>query len=305
MTLFTREFAGDNALANAELVALFGSARTVSYPKPSRLIERIGQIATRPAVDDVVLDFFAGSGTTGHAVINLNRTDGGRRKYLLVEKGDYFESVLVPRIAKCVYSDRWQAGRPLPGHGVGQLFKYLRLETFEEALCRSEADEQKPSCHQVDLLETLIYRLGLRVEHRQHGNCQDAGDLREAWPILRCFSSFGPMSQVGRQKDWQTFSQALQPVKATWAESMFASPMPGRASWGEARRRNMRYRRCIGRPTSSAAIHCLLPSAYCLLPTAHRLAAQSSVIQVRRSVNEDVELLPHIKRARRDSRSNK
>ena len=45
VTLFTREFAGDNALANAELVALFGGVREVSYPKPTRLVERIGQIA--------------------------------------------------------------------------------------------------------------------------------------------------------------------------------------------------------------------------------------------------------------------
>ena len=47
-----------------------------------------------------VLDYFAGSGTTGHAIINLNREGGGKRKYTLVEMGDYFDTVL-----KCSSSD--------------------------------------------------------------------------------------------------------------------------------------------------------------------------------------------------------
>ena len=103
-TLFTRDFAGDNMVANAELNALFGEGRAISYPKPTILIKRIAQITTRPRTGDVVLDFFAGSGTTAHAVINLNREDGGRRKYILVEMGEYFDTVLVPRIKKVVYS---------------------------------------------------------------------------------------------------------------------------------------------------------------------------------------------------------
>lgn len=52
----------------------------------------------------LVLDYFGGSGTTAHAVINLNRSDGGKRKYILVEMGEYFDTVLKPRIQKVVYS---------------------------------------------------------------------------------------------------------------------------------------------------------------------------------------------------------
>jgi adenine-specific DNA-methyltransferase len=137
-TLFTRAFAGDNAMANAELRALFGAGRPVSYPKPSRLIERILEIATTPGGEDIVLDFFAGSGTTGQAVINLNRRDGGRRKYVLIEQADYFCSVLVPRLTKTVYASQWQAGRPTSQDGISQAFQYVRLETFEEALCRED-----------------------------------------------------------------------------------------------------------------------------------------------------------------------
>ena len=133
-TLFTRDFAGDNMVANAELNALFGEGRAISYPKPTILIKRIAQITTRPRTGDVVLDFFAGSGTTAHAVINLNREDGGRRKYILVEMGDYFETVLLKRIKKVVYSDNWKNGKPQKGKGISHFFKYLYLEQYEDTL---------------------------------------------------------------------------------------------------------------------------------------------------------------------------
>ena len=83
---------------------------------------------------DVVLDYFAGSGTTGHAVINLNREDGGRRKYILVEMGEHFEDVLLPRIKKAVYSKDWKEGKPVSREGVTQFFKYMRLESYEDTL---------------------------------------------------------------------------------------------------------------------------------------------------------------------------
>jgi len=87
----------------------------------------------------LVLDFFAGSGTTGHAVINLNREDGGSRKYILVEMGEYFDTVLKPRIQKVVYSKEWKDGKPKPDkegnlNGISHCFKYLRLESYEDTL---------------------------------------------------------------------------------------------------------------------------------------------------------------------------
>ena len=90
-----------------------------------------------PAINSnsgVVLDYFAGSGTTGHAVIEVNRSDNGNRKYLLVEMGDYFDSVLVPRIKKVVYSREWRRGKPVSSLGSSHAFKYYRLEQYEETL---------------------------------------------------------------------------------------------------------------------------------------------------------------------------
>jgi len=87
-----------------------------------------------PKEDGLVLDYFAGSGTTCHAVLNLNREDGGHRKFILVEMGRYFDTVLLPRIKKAVYSTDWKDGKPLSQNGVSQMFKYIHLESYEDTL---------------------------------------------------------------------------------------------------------------------------------------------------------------------------
>lgn len=82
----------------------------------------------------IALDYFSGSGTTGHAVINLNRQDGGHRKYILIEMGEYFDTVTKPRIEKIIYSEDWKDGKPVSRKGSSHAFKYLRLESYEDAL---------------------------------------------------------------------------------------------------------------------------------------------------------------------------
>lgn len=69
--------------AKKEVNALFEAAEVFSTPKPIRLVRRALQIATQS--EDIILDFFAGSGTTGHAVMQQNAEDGGRRRYVLVQ----------------------------------------------------------------------------------------------------------------------------------------------------------------------------------------------------------------------------
>lgn len=81
-----------------------------------------------------VVDIFAGSGTTGHAVINLNRADNGKRKYILVEMGTYFDTVTKPRIQKVIYSEDWNNGKPVSRKGSSHCFKYMRLEQYEDTL---------------------------------------------------------------------------------------------------------------------------------------------------------------------------
>ena len=94
-----------------------------------------------------VLDYFAGSGTTGHAVINLNREDGGERKFILVEMGQYFDTVLLPRIKKVTFSPEWKDGKPQREVTVEEaersprIVKYLRLESYEDALDSIQFDQ--------------------------------------------------------------------------------------------------------------------------------------------------------------------
>ena len=104
------------------------------------LLQRV--ITWNTSVGEIVLDYFAGSGTTGHAVINLNQQDNGHRKYVLVEVGDHFNTVLLPRIKKVVYSPDWKGGKPVSRSGSTQLFKYIRLESYEDTLDSLEVKQR-------------------------------------------------------------------------------------------------------------------------------------------------------------------
>lgn len=112
---------------------IFGELNTFSYPKSIHAVEDALRV-TSLKKDGTVLDFFGGSGTTGHAVINLNREDNGKRKYILVEMGEHFDTALKPRIQKIIYSKDWKDGKPLTREGSSHIFKYIHLESYEDAL---------------------------------------------------------------------------------------------------------------------------------------------------------------------------
>ena len=113
--------------------------------KPLAFLLHVLSLArVRQKKNSTTLDYFAGSGTTAHAVIDLNRQDGGKRKYILIEMGDHFDTVLKPRIEKVVYSPDWKDGKPTaPEKGISHCFKYLRLESYEDALNNLEVDGTK------------------------------------------------------------------------------------------------------------------------------------------------------------------
>lgn len=124
---------GHNQEATKELVALFGDSDVFTNPKPVRLIKRILTLASKD--NGVILDYFAGSGTTGDATINLNReNEASKRKYILCEMGQYFNTVTKPRIQKVIYSKDWKDGKPVSREGSSHCFKYLRLEQYEDTL---------------------------------------------------------------------------------------------------------------------------------------------------------------------------
>ena len=96
--------------------------------------------AATSGTGDLVIDYFSGSGTTGHAIINLNREDGESRKFILVEMDHCFDTVLLPRIKKVAFSPDWKKGKPsFASASEGEshtpkIVKYMRLESYEDAL---------------------------------------------------------------------------------------------------------------------------------------------------------------------------
>ena len=126
---------------------LFGET-VFTNPKPVSLISRMVQLGTHE-LNHTILDYFAGSGTTGHAVINLNREDGGKRKFILVEMADYFDTVLVPRLKKVTFTPEWKDGKPKrlatqeEAKRSPRILKVIRLESYEDALNNLEVKRTK------------------------------------------------------------------------------------------------------------------------------------------------------------------
>lgn len=117
----------------AEIESLFGDSRAFLFPKPAGLIKPLIEIA-KLSDDEIILDFFAGSGTTADAAIHLNREDDCNRKYILVEIGDCFESIMKKRIMKITFSNKWKDGIPQNCEGISQMVKYQYLENYEDSL---------------------------------------------------------------------------------------------------------------------------------------------------------------------------
>jgi len=117
------------------------------YCHPISLYETLVGAATSE-YREMVLDYFAGSGTTGHAVLNLNREDGGQRKFILVEMAQYFDTVLLPRIKKVTFSPEWMDGRPRRMATAEEVvrsprvIKIIRMESYEDALNNIAFDEK-------------------------------------------------------------------------------------------------------------------------------------------------------------------
>lgn len=137
---------GTNLLTN-----IFGSSGLFSFPKSLYTVQTAIEAGTFLDEKSIYLDFFAGSGTTGHAVINLNREDGGNRKFILVEMGEYFDSVTKRRIQKVIYSKDWKDGKPISREGISNMFKYIRLESYEDTLYNLKINLTQ---EQLSLLET-------------------------------------------------------------------------------------------------------------------------------------------------------
>lgn len=175
ITLFSRKFAGDSSQAKKELSSLLGVGSIFDYPKPSLLVKRLLQISTRD--NDIVLDFFAGSSTTAHAVMDLNREDGGSRKFVMMqvpEKIDESEEAFshgYKDIAEVSRKRIVAAGEKICGDevGVDVGFRYFYVDTanMEEVFYAPDAISQTSLAGLVDNIkadrssEDLVFQVML------------------------------------------------------------------------------------------------------------------------------------------------
>jgi adenine-specific DNA-methyltransferase len=139
VTWWDYKFAGSTRRARAEIKDLFEGERGLETIKPVQLVRRLLELVSEPDADDIILDSFAGSGTTGHAVLALNAEDGGNRRFIMVEQEDYAESLTAERIRRVINGVPSARDEALQ-QGYGGSFSFFRLGEAlnEEALLTGE-----------------------------------------------------------------------------------------------------------------------------------------------------------------------
>ncbi len=120
-----------------ELLGELLKDNSFSYPKPLELIQHLLRIYTNE--NDIILDSFAGSGTTAHAVLELNKEDGGNRKFILIEQEDYANTITAERVRRVINGVETAKNETLK-NGLGGTFSYFKLgEPIEmESILRGE-----------------------------------------------------------------------------------------------------------------------------------------------------------------------
>ena len=170
----------DGRLGAYSLQSQFGrNGDFFENPKPPQLLRRLLSFASAPG--STVLDYFAGSGTTAQSILEIVRTTGVPMRFILVEMGDYFDTVLLPRTKKVTFTPEWKGGKPKrlatpeEAERSPHIVKVVRLESYEDALNNLETRRTKqqqllldaPEAQGADgLREQYILRYLLDVETR-------------------------------------------------------------------------------------------------------------------------------------------
>lgn len=139
-TWWDNKSVGHTQEATKELAKIFGSTTVFDYPKPVRMIQRIIQISTH--TDSIILDSFSGSGTTAHAVLNMNKHDKGTRKFILIEMEDYADTVTAERVKRVI--EGYGTGKQAV-EGTGGNFSYYELgeELIKDGNLNTSIDPDK------------------------------------------------------------------------------------------------------------------------------------------------------------------
>jgi adenine-specific DNA-methyltransferase len=152
----------------------FFGADVFPNPKDHELLADLFDYVTPK--DGLILDLFAGSGTTAHAVIDLNRSRNRQMRFILGDLPSYFDDILIPRTLKSAYSPQWRDGKPEShSSSMKYVLKCIRIESYEDALnnlliCRSSAQQGLLETSEANvtagLKEQYLLRYMLDVETR-------------------------------------------------------------------------------------------------------------------------------------------
>ena len=154
------------------------------YPKSIHTVKDSIYLASKE--DSTILDFFGGSGTTAHAVLELNR-EGSNRKFVLVEMGEHFYNVIIPRIKKVAFSSEWKNGELKNGKQVNPIsiaFRYYELESYEEALENCEYVIDKDS-----IINYRKSRKLIKAINKGEAISLDMNGYREGFDILHTMAN--------------------------------------------------------------------------------------------------------------------
>ena len=138
ITWWTFQEVGHNDAANKELTALFGAKTPFDTPKPSTLVRQILLIASK--TDSIILDFFSGSATTAHAVMQLNAEDGGKRKYIMVQLPEQTDEK--SEAYKAGYQNICEIGKERIRRAANKVKEEKRSKTEKEGLFANVEDTQ-------------------------------------------------------------------------------------------------------------------------------------------------------------------
>jgi adenine-specific DNA-methyltransferase len=177
-TLWKKEDVGSNRTSKNEMRELFPESESFDTPKPTRLIERMLRLATTTSENDVILDFFAGSGTTAHAVLELNKNDSGNRRFVLVQLPEPTGLQELRTIAEITkerlrrVGKRYRDQSPMFAGDLG--FRVFKLDSTNIRAWDPDRDDLtgtlldsiehlKPDRSEQDILFELLLKLGLEL----------------------------------------------------------------------------------------------------------------------------------------------
>ncbi|MDD5862379.1 MAG: site-specific DNA-methyltransferase [Prevotella sp.] len=205
---------GHNDEASKELKKIFGGKVPFDTPKPTRLIKRILEIATDK--DSLILDSFAGSGTTAHAVLDLNKKDGGHRKFILIEMMDYANTITAERVKRVI------KGYPYKGKKEEEIYsKKLTPKNLlkgEELLneAKEKAEAEKDNYTKISkpkIQDNCLKVIGTKVFDDEMPGLGGAFDYYELGPAL--YTEDGDLNEaVGEEtiREYIYFTETRQPL---------------------------------------------------------------------------------------------